>query len=108
MTSAGQPTIEALLAAARAQYAESLGAKGANLVALIAKADWNETRRAAHKLRGSAATYGFVAFGGHAGALEELLIEVGGNPDAGARARIAQIEMDLSAEAVRAIGEMAP
>jgi HPt (histidine-containing phosphotransfer) domain-containing protein len=68
--------VDALLAAAREQYAARLPSKLAAIEELAARGDWDEARRAAHKLRGSAATYGFVAIGDAAATLEQLAIDV--------------------------------
>ncbi len=67
--------VDALLAAARAEYASRLPSKLAALEELAARGAWDEARRAAHKLRGSAATYGFAAIGDAAAALEKLAAE---------------------------------
>ena len=68
--------VDALLAQARADYAARLPAKVTAIEELVARAAWDEARRAAHKLRGSAATYGFAALGLAAGVLEERLARV--------------------------------
>jgi chemotaxis protein histidine kinase CheA len=96
MTGARDPAIEELLAAVRRDFATKLPERGAELSALTARAAWDELRRAAHKLRGSAATYGFVDLGAHAAAIEDLLLDAqeaepagaAAVPDAAARARI--------------------
>jgi HPt (histidine-containing phosphotransfer) domain-containing protein len=67
--------VDALLAAAREQYASRLPSKLAAIEELAARGDWEEARRAAHKLRGSAATYGFAAIGEAAAALEQLALD---------------------------------
>ena len=67
--------VDALLAAARAEYASRLPSKLAAIEELAARGAWDEARRAAHKLRGSAATYGFAAIGDAAAALEKLAVE---------------------------------
>lgn len=67
--------VDALLAAARAEYASRLPSKLAAIEELAARGAWDEARRAAHKLRGSAATYGFAAIGDAAAALEKLAAE---------------------------------
>jgi HPt (histidine-containing phosphotransfer) domain-containing protein len=95
----GQEPIEALLAAARRDYAASVAGKVAHLEGLIAQAAWGEARRAAHKLRGSAATYGFVALGAAAGAIEDVLLAAEGEPVA-----LAPLLLDLATEATRAAG----
>jgi HPt (histidine-containing phosphotransfer) domain-containing protein len=67
--------VDALLAAARAEYASRLPSKLAAIEELAARGAWDEARRAAHKLRGSAATYGFAAVGDAAATLEKLTAE---------------------------------
>ncbi len=67
--------VDALLAAAREQYAARLPSKLAAIEELAARGDWDEARRAAHKLRGSAATYGFISIGDAAATLEQLAID---------------------------------
>ena len=64
-----------MLAAARAEYALRLPSKLAAIEALTARGEWDEARRAAHKLRGSAATYGFATIGEAAAVLEQLATE---------------------------------
>ena len=61
-----------MLAASRAEYASRLPSKLAAIEELAARGAWHEVRRAAHKLRGSAATYGFAAVGDAAATLEKL------------------------------------
>jgi len=102
MTGARDPSIDALLAAARASFAESLPAKAADIGALVARGVWEDARRAAHKLRGSAGTYGFVALGAAAGAIEELLIEAAGAPEGAARSRLDSLLTEALGEARRA------
>jgi HPt (histidine-containing phosphotransfer) domain-containing protein len=67
--------VEALLAEARAAYASRLPSKIAAIEALAARGAWDEAQRAAHKLHGSAATYGFAAVGEAAAAIEKLAAE---------------------------------
>jgi HPt (histidine-containing phosphotransfer) domain-containing protein len=102
MTEAGDPAINALIAAARTEYAQSLVAKAASLEALVSRGAWNDARRAAHKLRGSAGVHGFALLGDAAAALEDLLLEVSGTPAATARARIDEKLSAVRAEAERA------
>ncbi len=80
--------IDALLAAARAEYGTRLVAKVAEIADFASRGDWSETRRAAHKVRGSAATYGFADVGAAAGQVEEILLRVDGSPDEATRALI--------------------
>ncbi len=74
--------VDALLAAARAEYASRLPSKLAAIADLVARGAWDEARRAAHRLRGSAATYGLAAIGEAAAGLEQLTADAA----AGARA----------------------
>ncbi|HEY8041430.1 MAG TPA: Hpt domain-containing protein [Polyangiaceae bacterium] len=105
MTGARDPAIDALLAAARMQFAGSLPAKTADVEALVAGGAWAEARRAAHKLRGSAGTYGFAALGAAAGAIEDTILEGNDGPDAEARSRIARRLEEMRVEADRAARE---
>jgi HPt (histidine-containing phosphotransfer) domain-containing protein len=104
MTGARTPAIDDLLAAARADFASRLPARIAELDALAARAAWHEARRAAHRLRGSSATYGFTALGALAARIEDALLEAGGAPDGEARARIASWLGEARGEAARAAG----
>jgi HPt (histidine-containing phosphotransfer) domain-containing protein len=103
---AADPSIDELLAAARSQFAASLPAKVAVIEAHVARGAWDDARRAAHQLRGSAATYGFAALGASAGAIEDALLDVVGaaGPPEPVRARIAGHLDDGKAEAERAAG----
>jgi HPt (histidine-containing phosphotransfer) domain-containing protein len=85
MTEVRDPSIDGLLAAARKQFATGLPARVEELRALAAGASWGALRRAAHRLRGSAATYGYPALGALAAAVEEALIAADGAPSAEAR-----------------------
>ncbi len=80
---------ETLLAAARADFASRLGDKVRELQDLFDRGAWAEARRAAHKLRGSAATYGFAKIGAAAAAMEDILIAAQPSPDDDARNRFA-------------------
>jgi len=95
------PTVEQMLAEARAQFAASLPAKAAALQDHLTRGAWEEAKRAAHKLRGSAGTYGFAVIGAAAGEVEEALIAVGLKPDADAAARIGDKAREARAEAER-------
>jgi HPt (histidine-containing phosphotransfer) domain-containing protein len=101
----GEPSIEALLAAAGVEYARALPDKVRALGGLIARGAWLDARRAAHKLRGSAAIYGHVDLGASAAAIEEALLEAGDAPLAESRARIDQHLVSVHAEAARAVRE---
>jgi HPt (histidine-containing phosphotransfer) domain-containing protein len=98
---AADPSIDALLAAVRVQFAATLPAKIAAIDLSVARAAWDEARRDAHKLRGSAAAFGFAAMGTLAGAIEDLLRDVTA-PDDAARASIAAHLAEARAEAERA------
>jgi HPt (histidine-containing phosphotransfer) domain-containing protein len=82
--------VDEMLAAARAEYAGRLVARVRDLDALAEKGAWSELRVLAHKLRGSAATYGFAALGALAASIEEVLIASGCAPDVAAVARIGE------------------
>lgn len=102
MSGTGDPSVDALLAQVRAQFTASLPAKVAALEELVARSAWEEARRAAHKLRGSASTYGHPAVGAVAGAIEETLIAASHPPDETTRAEIAARLAEAHAEAARA------
>lgn len=95
------PTVEQMLAEARAQFAASLPAKAATLQEHLARGAWEEARRAAHKLRGSAGTYGFGALGAAAADVEEALLAAGSQPDAAAATRIGDKAREARVEAER-------
>jgi HPt (histidine-containing phosphotransfer) domain-containing protein len=101
----GDRSIDALLAAAGVEYARTLPGKVAELRSLVAEGAWENARRASHKLRGSAATYGHAALGASAGAIEEALILAGNAPGIEARARIVERLAVACAEAERAARE---
>jgi HPt (histidine-containing phosphotransfer) domain-containing protein len=96
-----RPSIDALLAVARADFARRLPAKTAEIENLVSASAWDEARRASHKLRGSAATYGFPALGEAAAAIEDSLLAAGGAPDAQALARVTDIVRGACLEAER-------
>ncbi|HLK36197.1 MAG TPA: Hpt domain-containing protein [Polyangiaceae bacterium] len=93
------PEIARLLAAAREDFAARLVGRAGELSSLAERLSWNELRLAAHKLRGSCATYGFVAAGGLAGRVEDILLRAGGEPKEGDRAAIAAAIDAFAAEA---------
>lgn len=101
MSGPPDPTVEQMLAQARAQFAASLPAKAAAIEEHLARGAWEEARRAAHKLRGSAGTYGFAALGAAAGEIEEALLAAGKAPDAAAVARIGEKAREARTEADR-------
>ena len=96
--------VDALLAVARARYAARLPSKLAAIEELAARGAWDETRRAAHKLRGSAATYGFVTIGDAAAALEQLATEVSSLDPARARGALDEALQRARIEIERAVG----
>lgn len=102
------PAIAALLAEARTQYVGGLSAKVADLESLITRGAWEEARRAAHKLRGSAGTYGFAEVSAAAGAIEEALIESNGPPDDAVKARVAELVREVGAQADAAAAAAKP
>jgi HPt (histidine-containing phosphotransfer) domain-containing protein len=94
--------VDALLTAAREQYAARLPSKIAVIEALAAREAWDEARREAHKLRGSAATYGFEALGDAARSIEQLATEASLDPTRARGAmeealQRARVEVDLAA-----------
>ncbi len=80
-------------------------AKTAEIEKLVSASAWDEARRASHKLRGSAATYGFPALGDAAAAIEEALLAAGGAPNAQVFARVTDIVRGACVEAVRCARE---
>jgi HPt (histidine-containing phosphotransfer) domain-containing protein len=102
MRDALDPSVRDMLAVARAEFAGRLLAKVDELDALVAREAWDEVRRAAHKLRGSAATYGFPELGAAAATAEDVLIEAAGSPGGAARARLADALRTARTEAERA------
>jgi len=91
MTDVRDPAVEDALAAVRRDFASRLPERGAELAAFVVRGAWDDLRRAAHKLRGSASTYGFADLGEHAAAIEDILLEAadaGRPPDAAAKARL--------------------
>jgi HPt (histidine-containing phosphotransfer) domain-containing protein len=77
--------VKMLLAAARADFEARLETKVCELQDLSARGAWGEVRRAAHRLRGSAATYGFSAIGAAAATMEDVLIAAEPSPSADAK-----------------------
>ncbi len=96
--------LDAIVAQARAEYTGRLGGKIDDLDRLFSSGAWTDLRVASHKLRGSAATYGFVELGALAGKVEDLLLEVSCNPDAAARDRVRALLAEARVEAQRASG----
>jgi len=105
MTEAGDPAIEALVASARADFSRGLVAKASAIEAMVCRAAWDDARRAAHKLRGSAGVYGFAALGTYAAALEEILSNGGRPPNEQTQASVRAKLAELRAEAERASQE---
>jgi HPt (histidine-containing phosphotransfer) domain-containing protein len=102
MAKADDPAIETLIEAARIEFAQSLPGKADALAAQAERGAWDDIRRAAHKLRGSAAVYGFGAVGSVAAAVEDLLFQAGAAPDASAISRIRALLASLGDQAARA------
>jgi HPt (histidine-containing phosphotransfer) domain-containing protein len=97
--------VEEMLAAARSEFAGRLVAKVSDLESLASRAAWAELRVAAHKLRGSAATYGFPALSALAASIEEALIASGGAPSASAITGVGEALAAARVEAHRAARE---
>ena len=98
--------LDEIVAKARAEFAGRLGGKVDDLERLLSSEAWADLRVASHKLRGSAATYGFVELGALAGKVEDLLIEASSSPDAAARDRLRATLAEARAE-VRRVSESA-
>jgi HPt (histidine-containing phosphotransfer) domain-containing protein len=94
--------LELLLAAARAEFASRLDSKLCELQELSTRGDWAGARRAAHRLRGSAGTYGFPKIGAAAGVMEDILIDADLSPNDEAKSRFA-----LAVAAARVEAEVA-
>ncbi|MGA2447137.1 MAG: Hpt domain-containing protein [Polyangiaceae bacterium] len=73
MTELRDSPFEALLAAERAAYAERIHIRIAELEGYLEAGHVEEARRVAHRLAGSAGTYGFPALGGAAREIEVTL-----------------------------------
>ena len=102
MAKAGDPAIDALIEAARIEFAQALSGKADALIAQCESGAWDEIRRAAHRLRGSAGVYGFSAIGTAAATVEDLLFQAGGSPDTVVRTRVRALLAALRDEAARA------
>jgi HPt (histidine-containing phosphotransfer) domain-containing protein len=101
MSEIRDPAIIALLAEARVQFAAGIPAKVADLQVLLARGAWDELRRAAHKLRGSTGTYGFLELSAAAANIEEALIEAGSPPGPDVQARVAELVKETALQAER-------
>ena len=99
MSSARDPGIDAALVAMRAQFAEALPEKAANIAALLTRGAWDDARRAVHRLRGSAGTHGFAALGALAAAIEELLLSEPAGLSEETRQRVARLAGELQTHA---------
>jgi len=104
MSQGPDPATLALMAEARAQFAAALTAKATTLVEILGRRAWDDARRAAHRLRGSAGTYGFAEVGAAAASLEEGLLEAGGAPSPEVVARLEALAREVQAAADRAAG----
>jgi HPt (histidine-containing phosphotransfer) domain-containing protein len=105
MADGPDPATLALLAAVRARFAESLPAKAGDLGALLEQEAWDEARRAAHKLRGSSGTYGYLALSAAAADIEDSLLESKKAPSEEVRVRVTARMNDVRIEAERAARE---
>lgn len=101
MSELRDPALIALLAEARAQFATTLPAKIADLRSLLEGEAWEELRRAAHKLRGSTGTYGFMELSAATGDVEDALLEAGGPPGPEVKERVQRRVRDATLEAER-------
>ncbi len=99
------PGIDELLAAARSEFALRLPAKVEELESLASRPAWHELRVAAHKLRGSAATYGFPRLSSVAASVEDVLLGVGCAPTPAHVERILAALLEARTEAARAARE---
>jgi HPt (histidine-containing phosphotransfer) domain-containing protein len=105
MSHSRDAALDALLGAARVEFRSSFGAKAANLEALAGRGAWDEVRRAAHKLRGSAGVYGFDDLGAAAARLEDRLLAEGSRSDPASRSLPDSLARALVDELRRASGE---
>ncbi|HZU85634.1 MAG TPA: Hpt domain-containing protein [Polyangiaceae bacterium] len=103
MVEASDPAFDALLRAARVDFANGLSVRVDEIEQSAARGAWVEARRAAHKLRGAAAVYGFGALGAASGELEDLLASCECEPDAHARELV-----DQALHRLRTLAEAAP
>lgn len=104
MSGVDNRSIDELLAQVRAQFTASLPSKIDALEQLVAAGAWGDVRRAAHKLRGSASTYGHVELGAAAAAMEDALLAAADPPDDVARTTIAAL-LAQARHAARAAAE---
>ena len=100
-----EAALDALLQEERVLFAGRLVAKMQELEALIARGEWAEARRAAHKLRGSAGVYGFGALSVSAAAIEQILSRTGNAAGAQALLEIREKLGEMSVEVKRASRE---
>ncbi len=105
MTDGREWDIDALRAAARTDFAARLPLRIEEIERLAVEGQWVEARREIHKLRGSAATYGFQEIGAVAVFLEELLLAADGPPDPDTRERFDQALRSAHAQADQAARE---
>ncbi len=78
-----------------ADYRRRLPGRMAELEAQAARGAWRDLCRAVHKLRGSAAVYGFAEVSRVAAEIEETLIAVDEDPGAEARGQLAGLLVEL-------------
>lgn len=93
MTPLGDSAFDALLATERAAYAGRVELRVAEIEAHLAAGCVDDARRAAHKLSGSAGTYGFPALSSAARDIEETL-ERGGRVDDSMLGRLREANAD--------------
>lgn len=107
MSKLQDPSVRALIEAARVEYATSLAVKIGALLARAESGAWEEVRREAHKLRGSAGVHGFRAISDLAAAVEELLLDSAApaaparSPEASAQQRVRVLLEGLRDEGAR-------
>jgi HPt (histidine-containing phosphotransfer) domain-containing protein len=101
MDGQGDPLVDADILAARAEFAHRLVTKTADLEALVVREEWDEVRRAAHKLCGSSGIYGFGVLSRVAAAIEEILCASKNAPDAPAQQEIREKLDEMRIEAAR-------
>src|SRR5260370_36842458 len=80
MTDGREWDIDALRAAARTDFAARLPLRIEEIERLAGEGQWVEARREIHKLRGSAATWGFAGTGAVAGFPQDLRLRDRGPP----------------------------
>jgi HPt (histidine-containing phosphotransfer) domain-containing protein len=87
-----------------ADYRRRLPARIADIEAQAGREDWANVCRTVHKLRGSAAVYGFPAVSHFAAELEELLIANDNAPADAAKVEARRLLQDMRREIERETG----